>query len=40
MTTICYGWQVRKLPYLEVFDHFTNNLWLHCMAHHTVSGVV
>ena len=30
MTTICYGWQVRKLPYMEVFEHFANNLWSHC----------
>ncbi len=23
MTSICYGWQAfRKLPYMEVFEHF------------------
>ena len=29
LTKIWCGWQVRKLPYKEVFEHFTNNLWSH-----------
>ena len=33
MATICYGWQVRKLPYMEVFEHYVNYLWLHCAWH-------
>ena len=33
MTTIRYGWQVYKLPYMEVFEHFPKNLWSHCAWH-------
>ena len=33
MATICYGWQVRKLPYMEHFEHFANNLWSYCAWH-------
>ena len=33
MTTIDYSWLVRKLPYMEVFGHFANNLWSHCAWH-------
>ena len=41
MTTIYYDWQVQKLPYMEVFEHFANNSWSHCaMAHCTVPGIV
>ena len=36
MTIICYGWQVKKLPYMEVFEHFANNLWSHCAWHITL----
>ena len=30
MAIIRYGRQVKKLPYMEVFEHFANNLWSHC----------
>ena len=33
ITTICYGWQVQKLPYMEVFEHFADNLWSHSAGH-------
>ena len=33
MTKILYGWQVRKLPYMEVFEQFANNLWSLCSWH-------
>ena len=39
MATVCYGWQVRKLQYMEVFEHYAINLWSHCMAHSTVPGI-
>ena len=34
MTTIRYGWQVKKLPYMEVFERFlvVTLYMVHCMA--------